>query len=74
MIETVCEENYNDAKLILGGTMRENKRKLQLSLLIEENFDGIKHRILWLAESAWWLCTWLLSHNNFSGIVAKHFD
>lgn len=53
MIETVCEENYNDAKLILGGTMRENKRKLQLSLLIEENFDGIKHRTLWLAESAW---------------------
>lgn len=53
MIETVCEENYNDAKLILGRTMRENKRKRQLSLLIEENFDGIKHRILWLAESAW---------------------
>lgn len=33
--------------------MKEDKRKRHLLLLIEENFHGIKHRILWLAESAW---------------------
>ena len=33
--------------------MKEDKRKYHLPLLIEESFHEIKHRILWLAESAW---------------------